>query len=139
MIRLSVFHSEAISFCEAVFHKSTGIYFIFAPQGQKNPPRVFPGRCLEYRRPVLLPYLFHQVVFGIPAEGLELFFAALADDPQGAAEIQAEHFHEALGVDLVPGIPDGDIIGTIGSQGHKMLDILNGTESDLKFQHFYPS
>ena len=111
----------------------------FVQRTKKSAPSI-PGTVLKMPEdPALSPYLFHQVVFGIPAEGLELFFAALADDPQGAAEIQAEHFHEALGVDLVPGIPDGDIIGTIGSQGHKMLDILNGTESDLKFQHFYPS
>lgn len=86
----------------------------------------------------MLLYSFHQICFGIPDEGLKLLIAALADDPQGTAEIQAEHFHKALGVDLVVVVPHNNIIGTGSGQGHEMLDILNRAQTNGKFQHFSP-
>ena len=75
---------------------------------------------------------------GILTEGIKFFLGALRAGGQGETEIQAEHFHEALAVDPVPGIPDGNGKRFGGSQGYKLLHILYTCQLNLKFHSKVP-
>ena len=52
--------------------------------------------------------------------------------------MQAEHFHEALAVDLHVVIPDINGIGLGGGDGDKFLNILDAGEPYFKFLHKIP-
>jgi len=81
------------------------------------------------------PYLSDQEPFGLTAKDDKLLFAAINIYPQGAAQIQAEHFHEALSVDPVVSVPDNDGKRACRGQRNKPLNILNRLKPNLKFPH----
>ena len=69
-----------------------------AAEGVKKPAPSIPRTVL------LEPYLSDEEPFGVTAEGGKLLLAAIHVHPQGTAQVQTEHFHEALSVDLVVGV-----------------------------------
>ena len=87
-------------------------------------------------RTVLLePYLFYQETLCIAHEDFQFRFCAVSYNPQRTGEVQAEQLHEALGVDLVVFVTNGDGEATGGGQCHEILNILNASQPDLKFSH----
>ena len=83
------------------------------------------------------PYgiLFCQEAVQILLQLGQFFFGAVADDPKGMGEIQTEQLHKGVCVDLVEIVPDGDGEAAGGGQGHKVLHILDASQSDKKFLH----
>ena len=102
-----------------------------AAEGVKKPAPSIPRTVL------LEPYLFDQELFDITAKGGKLLLTAIRIHPQGAAQIQTEHFHEALSVGLVVGVPDNNREPPRRGQRHKFLNILNRLEPNLKFYFFF--
>jgi hypothetical protein len=70
------------------------------------------------------PKLFYQERIRVPQKLLIFFLRAVHGGLQGAAEVQAEHFHEAFAVDLMAVITHQNPVGTAGCQGYKLLNIL---------------
>jgi hypothetical protein len=100
-----------------------------AAEGVKKPAPSIPRTVL------LEPYLSDEEPFDITAKGGKLLLTAIRIHPQRAAQIQTEHFHEALSVDLVVGVPDNNREPPRRGQRHKFLNILNRLEPNLKFPH----
>ena len=71
-------------------------------------------------------------------ELLKFLFGAFHGGFQGTAEVQAEHFHEALAVDLMDLISHQYREGTGSGKVYKRKNILNGLDANLKFSHKLP-
>ena len=68
-------------------------------------------------------------------QGHQFCFIAVANHAQGSGEVQTEQLHETVGADFVVFIPNGDGKGSGGGNGYEILNILNASKSDRKFQH----
>ena len=102
-----------------------------AAEGVKKPAPSIPRTVL------LEPYLSDEEPFGVTAKGGKLLLTAIRIHPQRAAQVQTEHFHKALSVDLVVGVPDNNREPPRRGQRHKFLNILNRLEPNLKFYFFF--
>ena len=74
---------------------------------------------------------------GLLLKALEIRIAAFAEHGNRLAVIQAQHTHEAFGIDLLIFITDGDQEGRDGCQRDKGLYIPEGTYMNRKLMHRY--
>ena len=70
-------------------------------------------------------------------EEVKLLLAALQDDPQGPGENQAEQLHEALAVDPVLAVIQGNGKGLGGGYSYKILHIPDRAEMYDKFLNIF--
>ena len=107
-----------------------------ALKNQKTRPRYSQDGAIDAGEPVSA--LFDGEAVGGLAEFLKFLGSALQPCCEGKAEIQAEHFHEALTVDPVTDIAHINRKMLGGSQSDKFLYILYRCKLNFKFHSKVP-
>lgn len=97
---------------------------------EKNPPRVFPGRCNKG--------LCYEKTGGCLLKFLERGLIAVNAYQDRAAVIQSQHTHQALSADVLVAVANKHIKRLLCRQSNKGLYIRERSHSDAELSHKIP-